>query len=178
MLSYLKKKIVGSFSERELKKYRPFLVKINAIESEYEKLSQAECIEKAEDLRSRAKNGTDLDDLLPEAFALVRKAAMATLGERHFDVQILGGIALHRGEIAEMKTGEGKTLTATLPLFLNALSGKGTHVVTVNDYLAERDSKWMGTIFEYLGMTVGVIKHGLTDEERRMAYSADITYGT
>lgn len=178
MLSYLKKKIVGSFSERELKKYRPFLIKINALESEFANLSQAGCVEKAGELKTKAQNGTDLDDLLPEAFALVRKASMETLGERHFDVQLLGGIALHRGEIAEMKTGEGKTLTATLALFLNALPGKGTHVVTVNDYLAERDSKWMGAIFEYLGMTVGVIKHGLTDEERREAYAADITYGT
>ena len=178
MLSYLKKKFVGSFSDRELKKYYPFLSKINALESGFENLSQTECIAKAEDLRARAKNGTDLDELLPEAFSLVRKASVDTLGERHFDVQILGGIALHRGEIAEMKTGEGKTLTATLPLFLNALSGKGVHVVTVNDYLAERDSKWMGEIFQYLGMTVGVIKHGLTDEERRDAYASDITYGT
>ncbi|MBT3225526.1 MAG: preprotein translocase subunit SecA [Deltaproteobacteria bacterium] len=178
MLSYLKKKIVGSFSDRELKKYYPFLQKINDLESDFKNLSQTECIAKAEDLKSRAKNGAELDDLLPETFALVRKASIETLGERHFDVQLLGGIALHRGEIAEMKTGEGKTLTATLPLVLNALSGKGAHVVTVNDYLAERDSKWMGEIFQYLGMTVGVIKHGLTDEERRDAYAADITYGT
>lgn len=178
MLSYLKRKIVGSFSDRELKKYRPFLIKTNALESEFKSLSQAECIERTEDLRARAKNGTDLDDLLPEVFALVRKASEETLGERHFDVQILGGIALHRGEIAEMKTGEGKTLTSTLPLVLNALSGKGVHVVTVNDYLAERDAKWMGAIYEYLGLTVGVIKHGLTDDERRVAYAADITYGT
>ncbi len=178
MLSYLKKKIVGSFSDRELKKYRPLLEKTNALEPEFEKLNQEECVEKANNLKERAQNGTDLDNLLPEAFALVRRASMETLGERHFDVQILGGIALHKGEIAEMKTGEGKTLTATLPLFLNALTGKGVHVVTVNDYLAERDANWMGEIYQYLGLTVGVIKHGLTDEERRDAYGADITYGT
>ncbi len=178
MLSYLKKKIIGSFSDRELKKYTPFLVKTNALEGDYTNLTQAECVERANDLKERAKKVTELDDLLPEAFALVRKASMETLGERHFDVQILGGIALHRGEIAEMKTGEGKTLTSTLPLFLNALSGKGVHVVTVNDYLAERDANWMGAIFKYLGLTVGIIKHGLTDEERRDAYAADITYGT
>jgi preprotein translocase subunit SecA len=178
MLSYLKKKIVGSFSDRELKKYMPFLAKTNELEGDFSNLTQAECIEKANELRERAKNGAELDDLLPEAFALVRKASMETLGERHFDVQILGGIALHRGEIAEMKTGEGKTLTSTLPLFLNALSGKGVHVVTVNDYLAERDAIWMGAVYKYIGLTVGVIKHGLTDEERRDAYAADITYGT
>ncbi|MCP4754940.1 MAG: preprotein translocase subunit SecA [Proteobacteria bacterium] len=178
MLNYLKRKIVGSFSDRELKKYKPFLTKVNALESQFENLTHEQCLQKSAELREKVEKGADLDEVLPEAFALVRKAAMETLGERPFDVQILGGIALHRGEIAEMKTGEGKTLTSTLPLFLNALTGRGAHVVTVNDYLAERDANWMGEIYQYLGMSVGVIKHGLNDEERREAYGADITYGT
>ncbi len=178
MLNYLKNKIVGSFSDRELKKYRPLLNKINNLEDSIKGLTQAQCLAKVEDLKSKVQNGTDLDEVLPEAFALVRKAAQETLGERHYDVQILGGIALHKGEIAEMKTGEGKTLTATLPLFLNALTGKGVHLVTVNDYLAERDANWMGKVYDYLGMKVGVIKHGLNDDERREAYGSDITYGT
>jgi preprotein translocase subunit SecA len=119
-----------------------------------------------------------LNDLLPEAFSAVREAAKRTLGQRHFDVQLIGGVILHEGKIAEMKTGEGKTLVATLPVYLNALEGKGVHVVTVNDYLAQRDAEWMGQIYNFLGLSVGVIVHGLTDEERRVAYSADVTYGT
>lgn len=178
MLNYIKHKLVGSFSDRELRKYKPTLAKVNALEDSVKDLTQEQCQEKVKELKTRAQNGTDLNQILPEAFALVRKAAQETLGERHFDVQILGGIALHKGEIAEMKTGEGKTLTSTLPLFLNALPGKGVHLVTVNDYLAERDANWMGRVYQYLGMTVGVIKHGLNDDERRDAYNADITYGT
>lgn len=178
MLDLIAKKIFGSFSDRELKKYRPFLDKINALESETNSLSKEQSLQKVAELKERVAKGIDLDEILPEAFALVRKAAMETLGERPFDVQMLGGIALHKGEIAEMKTGEGKTLAATLPLFLNALTGKGVHLVTVNDYLAERDAKWMGGIYNYLGMMIGVIKHGLDDEERRANYASDITYGT
>lgn len=178
MLDYIKKKVLGSFSDRELKKYAPLLKKVNSLEDEVNGLSREQCLERVENLKEQARNGADLDELLPEAFALTRKAAWETLGERHFDVQILGGIALHKGEIAEMKTGEGKTLTATLAMVLNALPGKGTHLVTVNDYLAERDAKWMGKVYEYLGLSVGVIKHGLDDDQRRDAYGADITYGT
>src|SRR5205085_4608095 len=128
--------------------------------------------------RQRLANGERLDDLLPEAFATVREAAIRTLGQRHYDVQLIGGIALHRGEIAEMKTGEGKTLVATLAVYLNALEGKGVHVVTVNDYLAKRDAEWMGRIYGFLGLTVGVIVHDLSDEERASAYRCDVTYGT
>jgi preprotein translocase subunit SecA len=129
-------------------------------------------------LRRRLAEGARLDDVLPEAFATVREAAIRTLGQRHYDVQLIGGIALHRGEIAEMKTGEGKTLVATLAVYLNALEGRGVHVVTVNDYLARRDADWMGQIYRFLGMSVGVIVPNLTDQERRDAYGADITYGT
>ena len=129
-------------------------------------------------LKQRHADGEPLDDLLPDAFATVREAAKRTLGQRHFDVQLMGGIVLHRGMIAEMKTGEGKTLVATLPVYLNALAGKGVHVVTVNDYLAQRDSEWMGQIYRFLGLTVGCIVHGLDDNERREAYAADVTYGT
>src|SRR5687767_2260961 len=128
--------------------------------------------------RQRLANGEKLDDLLPEAFAVVREAGKRTLNMRHFDVQLIGGIVLHRGKIAEMKTGEGKTLVATLPAYLNALEGKGVHIITVNDYLARRDSEWMGRIYRFLGMSVGVIQHDLNDQERQVAYAADITYGT
>ncbi len=178
MLGYLKKTFFGSFSDRELKKYKPILERINAQEDDIKNMTHGQCLQKVAELKERIANGTSLDDILPEAFALVRKAAMETLGQRHFDVQMLGGIALHKGEIAEMKTGEGKTLAATLPLCLNAFTGRGVHLVTVNDYLAERDAQWMGVIYEYLGLTVGVVKHGLNDDERREAYNSDITYGT
>ena len=178
MLGYIKRTIIGSFSDKELKKYQPKLVAVNALEDEIKPLSQEQCLQRVAELKEKIANGTPLDDILPTAFALVRKAAEETLGERHFDVQILGGIALHKGEIAEMKTGEGKTLAATLPLFLNALTGRGAHLVTVNDYLAERDANWMGAVYNYLGMSVGVIKHGIDEQERRDAYQADITYGT
>ncbi|MBU3916018.1 preprotein translocase subunit SecA, partial [bacterium] len=178
MLNYIKRKVIGSFSDKELKKYKPVLTAVNAFEEKVRDLTQEQCMQRVSELKDKIKEGISLDEILPEAFSLVRKAAQETLGERHYDVQILGGIALHRGEIAEMKTGEGKTLASTLPLFLNALTGKGVHLVTVNDYLAERDAKWMGQVYSYLGLTVGVIKHNLNDEERRKAYHADITYGT
>ena len=156
---------------------RPAVDRINQLEPETEALDDAGLRLRAEELRARAGNGEELDDLLPEAFALVREAARRTLGQRHYDVQLIGGMVLHQGTISEMKTGEGKTLVATLPSFLNALSGKGVHVVTVNDYLARRDAEWMGAIHRFLGLEVGCIVQGLTDDERRKAYSADVTYG-
>ncbi len=151
---------------------------INGLEPEFEKKSDSDLLAMTAAFKERLRNGETLNDLLPEAFAAVREAAKRTLGQRHFDVQLIGGMVLHEGKIAEMKTGEGKTLVATLPVYLNALEGKGVHVVTVNDYLAKRDSEWMGQIYNFLGLSVGVIVHGLTDEERRIAYAADVTYGT
>jgi preprotein translocase subunit SecA len=172
------KKIVGSKNERELKRIRPLVDRINALEPEMVKLSDDQMREKTLEYRERVARGESLDSILPEAFALVREAGKRVLGMRHFDVQLIGGMVLHQGKIAEMKTGEGKTLVATLPCYLNALTGRGVHVVTVNDYLAKRDSEWMGRIYRFLGMTVGVIVHGLDDTERRDAYNCDITYGT
>ena len=151
---------------------------VNSFESAISPLSDAQLREKTNEFKSRFASGESLDDLLPEAFAVVREAAKRTLGQRHYDVQIMGGAAMHRGNIAEMRTGEGKTLVATLPSYLNALAGRGVHVVTVNDYLAERDSEWMGRIHRFLGLTVGVIVNSMTPAERRAAYNADITYGT
>jgi preprotein translocase subunit SecA len=171
-------KVFGTANDRELKRLRPFVAKINAREPEFQQLSDEQLREKTAEFRSRLAAGETLDDLLPEAFAVVREAGRRTLNMRHFDVQLIGGIVLHRGKIAEMKTGEGKTLVATLPAYLNALEGKGVHVVTVNDYLARRDSEWMGRIYRFLGMTVGVIQHDLNDQERQVAYACDITYGT
>ena len=155
-----------------------FIDATNAFEPTISALSDDELRGQTDLFRQRLAAGTKLDDLLPEAFATVREAARRTLGQRHYDVQLIGGIALHRGEIAEMKTGEGKTLVATLATYLNALPAKGVHVVTVNDYLAKRDADWMGQIYRFLGLTVGVIVPNLTDEERRDAYNADITYAT
>ncbi len=172
------KKLFGSQNERDLKRLNPLVEQINALEPSIEKLSDDELRGKTAEFRQRLSEGAKLDDLLPEAFACVREASKRTLKMRHFDVQLLGGIVLHQGMIAEMKTGEGKTLVATLPVYLNALTGKGVHVVTVNDYLAKRDAQWMGHIYEFLGMSVGVIVHGLNDEQRKAAYAADITYGT
>src|ERR671930_133938 len=151
---------------------------INRFEPEMELLEDAEIRTTADSLRTRARNGEPLDDLLPEAFALCREAARRTLGQRHFDVQLIGGMVLHDGSIAEMKTGEGKTLTATLAVFLNSLAGTPVHVVTVNDYLARRDAEWMGPIYDALGVTVGVIQSQQGFEEKRLAYQADVTYGT
>jgi len=151
---------------------------VNACESGVTSLSDEQLRAKTSEFKSRYANGESLDDLLPEAFAVVREAAQRTLGQRHYDVQIMGGAALHQGNIAEMRTGEGKTLVATLPSYLNAIAGRGVHVVTVNDYLAERDSEWMGRIHRFLGLSVGVILNSMTPTERRAAYAADITYGT
>jgi len=177
-LKKLLEKIIGSYSDRELKRIRPVADKVMALEDEYKALSEQELKGKTEEFRNRLKNGETLDDLLPEAFATVREASSRVLGLRHFYVQILGGIILHQGRISEMKTGEGKTLVSTLPAYLNALEGKGVHIVTVNDYLAKRDSEWMGKVFKYLGLTVGLIIHEVENADRKEAYNADITYGT
>jgi preprotein translocase subunit SecA len=171
-------KVIGTQNERELKRIRPLIAEINAKEPETQALTDEQLRAKTVEFRHRLAQGETLEDLLPEAFAVVREAGRRTLTMRHFDVQLIGGIVLHRGKIAEMKTGEGKTLVATLPAYLNALEGKGVHVVTVNDYLARRDSEWMGRIYRFLGMSVGVIQHDLNDQERQVAYGADITYGT
>ncbi len=171
-------KIFGTTSSRELKKIQPVAKQVEALEDEYRKLTDAELKAKTDEFRARYQQGESLDDLLPEAFATVREASDRVLGMRHYPVQIIGGIVLHRGSIAEMKTGEGKTLVATLPAYLNAISGEGVHIVTVNDYLAKRDSEWMGKVYTFLGMKVGLIVHGLTPDQRRAAYAADITYGT
>jgi preprotein translocase subunit SecA len=178
MLQSLLAKVVGTQNERDLKKLRPIVAEVNALEPGIQALSDEQLRGKTVELRQRLANGETLDDLLPEAFAVVREAGWRTLNMRHFDVQLIGGAVLHKGRIAEMKTGEGKTLVATLPAYLNALEGKGVHVITVNDYLARRDSEWMGKIYRFLGMTVGVIQHEKTDAERQVAYAADITYGT
>jgi preprotein translocase subunit SecA len=178
MINALLTKIVGSKNERTLKRLRPQVDRINAIEPKMAALSDAELRAKKEEFLAQIAQGATLDDLLPEAFAVVREAGKRVLGMRHFDVQLIGGMVLHEGRIAEMRTGEGKTLVATLPSYLNALSGKGVHVVTVNDYLARRDSEWMGRVHRFLGMTVGCIQHDLSDQERQEAYGADITYGT
>src|SRR5689334_8819565 len=178
MLDTLLAKVVGTQNERELKRLRPVVAQVNALEPSIKALSDEQLRGKTTEFRQRVANGETLDELLPEAFAVVREAGRRVLNMRHFDVQLIGGAVLHKGKIAEMKTGEGKTLVATLPAYLNALEGKGVHVVTVNDYLARRDSEWMGKIYRFLGMTVGVIQHDLNDPERQVAYAADITYGT
>ena len=174
----LMEKIFGTYSERELKKIEPLVNKVMSLEGEMEKLSDAELKEKTEEFKNRLNNGETTDDILPEAFAVVREAAWRVLGMKHFRVQVIGGIILHQGRIAEMKTGEGKTLVATLPAYLNALEGKGTHIVTVNDYLASRDRDWMGKVYEFLGLSVGCIIHDMDQDERKAAYNSDITYGT
>jgi len=170
--------VFGTHSSRELKKINPTVAKINALEPEFKALSDEELRGKTDIFKKRLADGETLDDILPEAFATVREASSRVLGMRHFDCQLVGGIVLHQGRIAEMKTGEGKTLVATLPAYLNALTGKGVHIVTVNDYLAQRDSEWMGKIHRFLGLDVGLIVHGLDNDQRRKAYAADITYGT
>ncbi len=172
------KKLFGTENDRKLKKMRPIVDKINAIEPEFEKLSDEELRAKTQEYRKRYKDGESLDDLLVEAFATVREAAKRTLGQRHYDVQLIGGISLHRGEIAEMRTGEGKTLVATLAVYLNAIPEQGVHVVTVNDYLASRDAEWMGQVYNFLGLTTGCVVHGLDDWQRKEAYDCDVTYGT
>lgn len=171
-------KLFGTYSDRELKKVRPIADKVMALEEDMAKLSDAELKAKTPEFKERLKNGETLDDLLPEAFAVMREASWRVLGMKHFYVQVIGGVILHQGRIAEMKTGEGKTLVSTLPAYLNALTGNGVHIVTVNDYLAKRDSEWMGKVYRYLGMSVGLIIHDLDNAQRREAYAADITYGT
>src|SRR5437660_4035691 len=178
MIDAVLAKIFGTQNERDVKALRPRIVAINALEPEIEQLSDIDLAAKTIEFRERLAQGTTLDDLLVEAFAIVREAGRRVLNMRHFDEQLIGGIVLHQGKIAEMKTGEGKTLVATLPVYLNALEGKGVHVVTVNDYLAKRDSEWMGRIYKFLGLTVGVIVHGLDDEQRKKEYEFDVTYGT
>ncbi len=167
-----------SYSEKEVKRVMPLVNKINSLEPEMEKLTDKELQAKTPELKEKLKNGMTLDDILPEAFAVAREASKRVLGMRHFDVQLIGGIILHQGRIAEMKTGEGKTLVATLPVYLNALSGDGVHVVTVNDYLAKRDSEWMGKLYKFLGLTVGLCINGMDPAAKRAAYAADVTYGT
>src|SRR6202795_1279995 len=178
-------KVFGSKNDRELKKLRPSVAAINDLEPQISAETDDRLRERIAEWRVRLSTIEEdearaeaLDEVLPEVFAVVREAARRTLGQRHFDVQLIGGMVLHSGKIAEMKTGEGKTLVATLAVYLNALAGRGVHVVTVNDYLAKRDAEWMGKIYTFLGLTVGVIVHDLDDEERRAAYAADVTYGT
>ncbi|HIL28261.1 MAG TPA: DEAD/DEAH box helicase, partial [Micavibrio sp.] len=178
MMLNLATKIFGSSNERVLKGLYKHIDPINALEPTYEKMSDTELRACTDDFRRRLEEGASLDDIMHEAFAVVREGAKRTLGQRHYDVQLVGGMTLHQGKIAEMKTGEGKTLVATLPVYLNALSGKGVHVVTVNDYLAKRDSEWMAQVYNFLGLSVGCITNDLSDEERKAAYAADITYGT
>lgn len=178
MLESLIKKIFGDPNEKELKSIAPIVEKINSLEPEMQSLSSANLAAKTSEFKVRLAKGETLEDILPEAFAVVREASKRVTGLRHFDVQLVGGVVLHRGKIAEMRTGEGKTLVATLPVYLNALTGKGVHVVTVNDYLARRDSQDMGRIYKFLGLSVGLIVHDLDYPERKAAYQADVTYGT
>ena len=193
MINKLIAKVFGTSNEREIKRIVPLVESINALEPEMKQFSDEQLRAKTDEFRQRIRERVDavedpdekdrelklaLDEILPEAFAVAREASWRVLKMRHFDVQLVGGVVLHQGKIAEMKTGEGKTLVATLPVYLNALSGRGVHVVTVNDYLAKRDSEWMGKLYTFLGLTVGVIVHDLDDRERREAYGADVTYGT
>ena len=170
--------LFGSRNERLLKSHRKTVARINALESQYEQLSDTQVQAKTAEFKQRLAQGETLDALLPEAFATVREASKRVLKMRHFDVQLMGGMALHSGKIAEMRTGEGKTLTSTLPVYLNALTGQGVHVVTVNDYLAGRDAEWMGRIYNWLGLSVGINRSQTTREQKQVAYGADITYGT
>src|ERR1700740_1818309 len=178
MLSALARRLFGSANDRYVKSLGPIVSAINEIEPQLEAMSDEELRARTQRFREQLNDGTELDDILVDAFATVRDAAQRTLGQRHFDVQLMGGVVLHRGAIAEMKTGEGKTLVATLAVYLNALPGKGVHVVTVNDYLARRDAEWMGRIYKFLGMSVGVIVNGQSQADKRAAYGSDITYGT
>src|SRR4030088_718150 len=178
MIGAIARKLFGSSNERRIKNYMPRVAEINALERELEGLSDEGLRARTETFKRQVAEGAGLDDILVPAFATCREAAKRTLGQRHFDVQLIGGMILHEGRIAEMKTGEGKTLVATLAVYLNALGGRGVHVVTVNDYLAKRDAEWMGQIYNFLGLKVGVIVHGLDDEQRKAAYDADVTYGT
>ena len=167
-----------TYSEKEVKRVRPIVEKINSLEPAMKELSDSELVAKTPYFKEQLKNGKTLDDILPEAFAVVREASRRVLGMRHFDVQLIGGIILHQGRIAEMKTGEGKTLVATLPVYLNALTGEGVHVITVNDYLAKRDSEWMGNLYRFLGLSVGLVIAGMNPKQKQEAYACDVTYGT
>src|ERR1700756_3251772 len=178
MFGALARRLFGSANDRYVKSLGPIVSAINELEPELESMSDDELRARTQRFKQQLADGTELDDLLIDAFATVREAAKRTLGQRHFDVQLMGGVVLHRGMIAEMKTGEGKTLVATLPVYLNALTGNGVHVVTVNDYLARRDAEWMGQIYRFLGLTVGCIVHELDDMQRKEAYLCDVTYGT
>ena len=178
MIGAVARKLFGSANERRVRSYLPRVREINELEKELEALSDDALKARTEEFKKRVAEGVSLDELLVPAFATVREAAKRTLGQRHFDVQLIGGMILHEGKISEMKTGEGKTLVATLPVYLNAIAGRGVHVVTVNDYLAKRDAEWMGQIYKFLGLTVGVIVHGLDDEQRKAAYDCDVTYAT
>ena len=178
MIGQLLAKVIGTQNQRDLKRLYPRVAQVSALEPQTQALTDDQFRDKTTEFRGRVAAGESLDDLLVEVFAVVREAGRRMLNMRHFDVQLIGGIVLHNGKIAEMKTGEGKTLVATLPAYLNALAGKGVHIVTVNDYLARRDSEWMGRVYRFLGMSVGVIQHELTDAQRQVAYSADVTYGT
>ena len=171
-------KVFGTRSQREVKALTATVDKIDALEDEYRALSDHDLRAKTDEFKARLANGETLDDILPEAFAACREAADRVLGMRPYRVQLMGGIILHQGRIAEMKTGEGKTLVATLPAYLNGLTGQGVHIITVNDYLAKRDSEWMGKVYKYLGLTVGLVIHGVDKADKRRAYAADITYGT
>src|SRR3989339_718884 len=178
MITKLVESIMGTKSEGDLKKLQPVIDRINSFEDETKALTDEQLKNKTPEFRKRLAEGEALDDLLPEAFACVREASKRAIGLRHYDVQLLGGLILHSGKIAEMKTGEGKTLVATLAAYLNALSGKGVHVVTVNDYLAKRDCQWMAPIHQFLGLTVGFIQHDMRNSERRNMYNSNITYGS
>src|SRR5687768_4497559 len=174
MLGAVARKLFGSANDRRIRGYQPRVDAINALEPELAKLTDEQLRARTDDFKKQLAEGKSLDDILVPAFATVREAGKRTLGQRHFDVQLMGGMILHEGGIAEMKTGEGKTLVATLAVYLNALNGKGVHVVTVNDYLARRDADWMGQIYTFLGLSVGVIVHGLDDNDRKLAYDCDI----
>src|SRR5213596_4134128 len=178
MLDTLVKKFVGSRNDREIKKIQPLVAKINDLEPRLSSLTDEQLQAKTAEFKQRFENGESLEDLLPDAFAVVRETGKRSLNMRHFDVQLIGGVVLHQGRISEMKTGEGKTLVATLPAYLNAIEGKGVHVVTVNDYLARRDMEWMGPLYTGLGLTVGAIQSDMDPDERQAAYACDITYGT
>ena len=178
MFNSILAKVIGSQNERYLKKTEPVIEKISSLEPSFTSLTDEQLKEKTAEFRKRHENGESLDDLLPEAFAAIREASRRTLGMRHYDVQMIGGKVLHEGKIAEMKTGEGKTLVATLAVYLNAIPSKGVHVVTVNDYLARRDAEWMAPVYNFMGMTVGSIQHDMAEGDRKAAYGSDITYGT
>ena len=178
MLDSMMRKFFGTKQDRDMRALKPVLEQVNALEPKFKAMSDEELKSQTNRFREQLKNGSTVNDILPEAFAVVREASSRVMNMRHFDVQIMGGIVLHEGKIAEMKTGEGKTLTATLPLYLNALTGRGAHLVTVNDYLASRDSEEMGKLYMWLGLTVGCITANMDDDDRKAAYEADITYGT